>query len=191
MNAINEQSLSSLYRRLVAQRAPAQAVPLLDSGAPLHVAGSGDDDALGRELAMAPEGPAIASLLRELQPESAALAEAVNASRRRSAHPVRRSPALRVAADRHALGARRTPIRRIGWAGGIAAGLAVALGVANWHGQDTQRWSDVAATARSVPAPDRIVPSRDRIFAANDEARGVSGAAAVDVLFRGSFAAGG
>jgi hypothetical protein len=42
-----------------------------------------------------------------------------------------------------------------------------------------------------VPAPDRIFTSRDRIFAASDEAHGTSGHAAVDVLFRGSFAAGG
>lgn len=191
MNAMNEQSLSRLYRRLVAHRAPTPSAPRVDSGAPQDVAGSAHEDALARELARAPEGAAIASLLRELQAESAALADAVNATRRRAAHPLRRTAAPRVAADRHAFGARRAPLRRLGWAGGIAAGLAVALGVANWHGQDTQRWNDVAATARSVPAPDRIFTSRDRIFAATDETHGSAGAASVDVLFRGSFAAGG
>ncbi len=186
MNAMNEQSLSSLYRRLVARRAGARVAPLVDPG----VAGPAQEEALARELAMAPEGPAIASLLSGLQAESAALAQAVNATRSRAAHPLRRSATAHVAA-RHAFGARRTPIRRLGWAGGIAAGLAVALGVANWHGQDAQRWNDVAATARSMPAPDRIFTSRDRIFAANDEAHGAAGHGTVDVLFRGSFAAGG
>ena len=75
MNAMNEQSLSRLYRRLVAHRAPTPSAPRVDSGAPQDVAGSAHEDALARELARAPEGAAIASLLRELQALEARLAE--------------------------------------------------------------------------------------------------------------------
>ena len=122
----------------------------------------------------------LAHLLRELQPESEALAAEV-ARFRRPAHP-QRGRDVRVAD-----GARRgaAPAR---WIGALAACLALAIGVFSLHGPGDQRWSNVAGAARSISVPDSIVVANDHIFAASNDSVAPGPA---DEIFRGRFSAGG
>ncbi|HEU4662500.1 MAG TPA: hypothetical protein VFS55_00570 [Dokdonella sp.] len=133
---------------------------------------------------LAAERPALPEaelgrLLRELEPESDALAAAV-AALRRPAHPVRER-GRRLAATRRPAALR--------WVGSLAACCALVVGAFALHGHRAARWNDVAssaASARAVPA-DRIFSSNDRIFAANMPREAKHG----DELFRTDFSSGG
>jgi hypothetical protein len=121
----------------------------------------------------------LGRLLRELQPESEALAAEV-ARVQRPSHP------LRARELRAATGGRRraAPAR---WIGALAACLALAIGVFSLRELHTERWSNVAGAAHSISQPERIFGSNDRIFAAsNDRVTLLPG----DELFRGSFSGG-
>jgi hypothetical protein len=122
----------------------------------------------------------LGSLLRELQPESEALAAEV-ARLQRPAHPLRGRD-VRVAAG----GRRRAAPAR--WIGALAACLALAIGVFSLHGPHDQRWNNVAGAARSISLPDHIFVSNDHIFASSND--GVAPARG-DEIFRGRFSAGG
>jgi len=143
---MNDRSLSSLYRRLSAER---PALPEAE---------------LGR-------------LLRELEPESEALATAV-AALQRPAHPAR----LR---ERRFAAARRPAALR--WVGSLAACCALVVGAFALHGHQAARWN-VASSSSSVPATaDRIFSTNDRIFASNLPHESVRS----DELFRTDFSSGG
>jgi hypothetical protein len=122
----------------------------------------------------------LGRLLRELQPESEALAAEV-ARVQHPAHP-QRGRGGRVAAG----GRRRAAPAR--WIGALAACLALAIGVFTLHGAGDQRWNNVAGAARSISSPDPIVAANDHIFAASND--GVAPAPG-DEIFRGRFSAGG
>jgi len=143
---MNDRSLSSLYRRLSAER---PALPEAE---------------LGR-------------LLRELEPESEALATAV-AALQRPAHPAR----LR---ERRFAAARRPAALR--WVGSLAACCALVVGAFALHGHQAARWN-VASSSNSTPAAtDRIFSTNDRIFASNLPHESVRS----DELFRTDFSSGG
>ncbi len=184
MDAMNDLSLSSLYRRLTAARAQPgpDAETLVTALAAETELTPARREALAAELAVAPDGARLVRLLRTLQPESAALSAAINASRRAAHRERMREP-------RRATRARRGQARPLRWAGAVAACLAVAVGVFAWHEEAAQRWANVASAARSVPLADRIFTTRDRIFASSDMQRPVR--PDHDRLFRGTFAAGG
>lgn len=181
---MNDNSLSRLYRRLTSARSVDVAADDLVATV------SGEADAARREAvaarlaASAPEAD-LARLLNALQPASAELAEGVR--RRGSAHPQRSREA------RPAHHARRVSHRPLRWVGGMAACLAVALGIVGvWHGKmDAPRDHDVVASASRAQAPDRIFTSQDRIFSSNDapghHAPSKHGA---DKLFRTDFSRG-
>lgn len=120
----------------------------------------------------APEAQ-LGRLLRELEADSEALAADV-ARLHRPAH-LPRGREVRVATHRRVA----APLR---WISGMAACLALALGVLAIHGQQAVRWRNVAADAHSVAVVDR----GDQIFAS-----GVDGVvpAASDEIFRGTFSA--
>ena len=144
---MNDMSLSRLYRRLVSERPQASV------------------DAAHAKLA---------SMLRELKPESEALASKVG-ERRVVAHPTRQRD-LRAAG-----GARRLPLR---WASSIAASLAVVFGLWSWHGREAQQVNAVSASTSAKG--DRIFTSQDRIFASSADSHARS-----DELFRGDLSRGG
>ena len=121
----------------------------------------------------------LGRLLRELQPESEALAAEI-ARVQRPAHPLR-SRELRLAGG----GRRRAAPAR--WIGGLAACLALAIGVFSLHGPREQRWDNVAGAAQSASQSDRILASNDRIFAASNDRITLQPG---DELFRGSFSGG-
>ena len=122
---------------------------------------------------------ALGRLLRELQPESEALAADV-ARAQRPAHPLR-ARELRVAAG----GRRRAAPAR--WIGALAACFALAIGVFSLQGLHDRRWTNVAGAAHSISQPDRVFASSDRIFAAsNDLVVPPPG----DEIFRGRFSGG-
>lgn len=190
MTAMNDNSLSQLYRRLTAARGQQE----MDVEALACVLGDRDSmtperrATIAAELSSSPRNADLVRMLSALEPDSQALADAVNAVRRQS-HPshARQARGVRVAA-----GTRRHTMRRVRWATGLAAGLAVAIGLLSWHSGTTDRWNDVAAAARTAPVPDRIFTTRDRIFASSDDKTPRGGAPARgDTLFRGSFAVGG
>jgi hypothetical protein len=138
---MNDTSLSSLYRRLSAER---PALPEAE---------------LGR-------------LLRELEPESQALATAV-AALQRPAHPVR----LR---ERRFAAARRPAALR--WVGSLAACCALVVGAFALHGHRAARWDGVASSSGSTP----VVVS-DRIFSSNMPHEAMHS----DEVFRSDFSSGG
>lgn len=177
---MNEMSLSRLYRRLTEARpAPhVDAAELADA-----LAGAAPREALAMQLAASPRHADLARLLSALQADSEALAAGVNAARR-GTH------ALRPRAVRHHAAAPRRAAHPRRWAGGLAACLAVALGLGLWHGERASRWDDVAAASQSVAMPDRIFTTRDRIFASVDAqapAANQPGRGGGDDLFRGGF----
>ena len=122
----------------------------------------------------------LGRLLRELQPESEALAAEV-ARVQRPAHPLR-GREVRVAAG----GRRRVAPAR--WISALAACLALAIGVFSLHQSHEQRWNNVAGAADSRSPPSQVVASNDRIFAAGNDA---VAQAPGDEIFRGRFSAGG
>lgn len=191
---MNEMSLSRLYRRLLSTRAQ----PLVDAQELASVVNADPADAIGAErreavvasLANSPQQADLARMLNALMNASAALAENVDKSRR-TAHPQR----LRNA--RPAAGARRGRVHYLRWAGGIAACLAVTLGLSLWHLEKVHHQHHHMATSthpvHSVPLSDRIFTSNDVIFASSDETlrRQQAPSHQGDELFRGSFAVGG
>lgn len=177
---MNDQSLSRLYRLLTARRGEAVEADAAELSA--VVAGEADAsrrDAAAAKLAASARHADLARLLRALQPASAELAESVR--RRGSVHPQR----SREARPQHH--ARRASHRPLRWAGGLAACLALTLGVVGaWHGKTGGVHRDTVA---SVQRQDRIFTSQDRIFSASDDAarhRSNNG----DELFRGDFSGG-
>jgi len=133
---------------------------------------------LYRRLAASRAAPAearLGAMLRELEADSEALAADV-ARLRRPAHAVRGRD-RRHATDRRVA----APLR---WISGLAACLAVTLGVLAIQGQPSVRWRNVSADVRSVAAPAHALRG-DRIFASGGEAAAPAG----DVIFRGSFSA--
>lgn len=181
---MNNTSLSRLYRRLTSTRAQSVAIDAAD----LVSVSSGDAgdmaaerrDAVVARLAESPRDADLARMLHALQPASAALAGKVN-DRRSSAHPMRD----RVARPMHA--ARRAPHRQLRWAGGLAACLAVALGVGMWHNRPVENWQNVATSVTTAQLPDRIFTSRDKIFASSEGGAHHQRARGGDELFRGDF----
>lgn len=145
---MNDTSLSSLYRRLSAER---PALPEAE---------------LGR-------------LLRELAPESEALAAAV-AAMQRPAHPVR----LRDRRPAHAAARRPAALR---WVGSLAACCALVVGAFALHGHQAARWNVAASSSSTPAASDRIFSSNDRIFASNLPRESVRS----DELFKTDFSSGG
>ncbi|HEY6942405.1 MAG TPA: hypothetical protein VI238_13165 [Dokdonella sp.] len=131
---------------------------------------------------LAAERPALPEaelgrLLRELEPESEALAAAV-AALRRPAHPVRPRG--------HRFAAARRPAA-LRWVGSLAACCALVVGAFALHGHRAGRWHDVASSTVSAPAPDRIFSSNDRIFASNLPHESPRS----DELFKTDFSSGG
>jgi len=122
----------------------------------------------------------LGRLLRELQPESEALAAEV-ARVRHPAHPLRGREVRVAAAGRR----RAAPAR---WIGALAACLALAIGVFSVQELREQRWNNVAAAAHSIAQPERMFASGDRIFAASNDsvARPPN-----DEIFHARFSAGG
>lgn len=178
---MNEHSLSRLYRQLTAQRVE---IAEADS-AELNAVAEGSADAGRREvtaakLAASARHADLARMLRALQPASVELADQVR--RRGSAHPQR----SREARPQHH--ARRVSHRPLRWVSGLAACLALTLGVVGvWHGgaRHGKNGSAHHDTVASTQKPDRIFTSQDRIFAGSDDAsRRASGG---DELFRGDF----
>ena len=183
---MNEMSLSRLYRRLTSQRAqPTVDVDDLVAVAPAP-AGADEVDSARRDrvaasLAVSSPHADLARMLHTLQPVSACLAEDVR-ERGRSAHPAR------VREQRVAAGARRGHrVHRLRWAGGIAACLAVALGLWSWHHDDAQQHAAMAM--QSAPAGDRIFASNDVIFSSSSDARQQEhrNSERSDELFHGNF----
>ena len=183
---MNDLSLSSLYRRMTSRGAAD-----IDA-ADLAAAASGADlaparrEALATTLADSAAHASLARLLRELRPESEALAEAVG-TRRHAAHPQRDRE------SRMAAGARRTQRHRHGlrWVGAIAACFVFAFALNVGQRDAPTHWDDVSASASSVVLQDRIFTTRDRIFAATDDAPRGGGDAKADRLFHAHFAVGG
>jgi hypothetical protein len=122
----------------------------------------------------------LGRLLRELQPESEALAAEI-ARVQRPAHP-QRGRDVRVAAG----GRRRAAPAR--WIGALAACLALAIGVFSLNGPGDHHWNNVAGAARSISLPEPIAVANDHIFAASNDA---VAPAPGDEIFRGRFSAGG
>ncbi|GAA0718326.1 hypothetical protein [Dokdonella soli] len=189
---MKDMSLSSLYRRLVSAR-PQPDVDAADLVAVVSAdEGSGElsarhRDAVVEKLAASPQHADLARMLRALKPASEALATSMN-EHRHGAHPLRAREQQRLAA-----GARRGHVHRLRWAAGLAACLAVALGVFAWHHEDGQHLM-TAGTARTAPLPDRIFTSSDRIFASSSGEAGHGESArhgGGDEVFRGRFSAGG
>lgn len=192
---MNDMSLSSLYRRLLSTRAQ----PLVDAHDLASVMDGDSADAIGAErrdaivaaLANSPQQADLARLLNALKPASATLAEGVDKARR-TAHPQR----LRNA--RPAAGARRGHTHYLRWAGGLAACLAITLGLSLWHVEKAQHGhhhhvAKSAAPAHATPLSDRIFTSEDVIFASSNAIphRQQASPRQGDELFRGDFAIGG
>lgn len=190
---MNNMSLSHLYRRLMSSREQPlvdaqELASVLDADSYASVAVE-RRDAVAAALSTSPGQADLARMLKALEPASAALAEGVEKSRR-SAHPQR----LRSA--RPAAGARRGLAHPLRWAGGIAACLAVTLGLSLWHVEKGQHERNhIASFEQSVHPPaaaaDRIFTSEDVIFASMDKAHHRPSQHPSDELFRGSFAVGG
>lgn len=114
----------------------------------------------------------LGRMLRELEVDSEVLAADVMRLRRPAHLP-------RVREVRHA--AHRRTAAPLRWISGMAACLALALGVLAIHGQQA-RWHNVNADTRSVAAP-LPAAAGDRIFASGVDAA----AAPADEIFRASF----
>lgn len=184
---MNDMSLSSLYRRMTSRSAAeVDAAELVATATGAELAPD-RREAVAAALAGSAAHASLARMLRDLQPDSEALAEAVG-TRRRALHPLR-SRETRVAA-----GARRHHGRGHGlrWVGALAACFVFAFALNFRHGEAPTHWNDVAASATSTVLPDRIFTTRDRIFAASDDApRGRGGDGPQDQLFQANFAIGG
>jgi len=184
---MNDMSLSRLYRRLVSSR------PQRDVEAADLVAAAADGaqalserhrDGVVARLADSPKYADLTRMLRALAPESEALATEV-AGQRRAAHP------QRAREQRHSAGARRGRLQGLRWAAGMAACLAVVLGL--WSREHADVSQGVVAGARSTTLPDTIFASNDRIFSTVDDSRHRDSGLhrRGDEVFSGGFAVGG
>jgi anti-sigma factor RsiW len=176
---MTERNLSTLYRRMLVEAASGPA-GLLDADTLVAAAaGRLKDDRRNEVAARLSRSPAqtdLVRLLRELEPQSAALAASA-AERQGHAH-VRDARGYR-----HGHTARRHA-RRLRWVG-LAACLSLVVGAVFWHaGIDKSDPSGAQMTAHSAVRPDRIFTSQDRIFSVTDE-RVVQGA--VDGVFQSDF----
>jgi hypothetical protein len=188
-DAMNDTSLSSLYRRMTAGAAGRE----VDANELVAAIDASDLPAERREavaavVAGSSAHASLARMLRELQPESEALAEAVR-GKRHASHPLRGREA------RIAAGARRHHGHGHGlrWVGAVAACFVFAFALTFRYGESPTHWNDVAASASSAALPDRIFTTRDRIFAASDDASRAdhSDGTRGDQLFHAGFAIGG
>ncbi len=176
---MTDRSLSSLYRRLSAQRQD-PAHDLLDADTLVAAAAGtlrGDRrDEVAARLSRSDLQTDLVRLLRDLAPAAEALADGIGA-RERSGHR-RGSRTLQ-----HAHAARSRPTLR--WAG-LAACLVVALGALGLHQHRVQtEEAAMAAAMEAASRPDRIFTSVDRIFSAPIES--ASGTDAADGVFRSNF----
>lgn len=130
--------------------------------------------AVTAQLEAAPAAQAVVGLLRDLKPESKALAEAA-AERRGARHSVARRDQRRIAA---------APARRVArWSGAIAACAMVAVALFSLHGLRTP-----SGTVEST-AGDRIFSMRDdRIFDWTSTAARTPQAGDADRVFTSGFA---
>lgn len=187
---MNDMSLSSLYRRMTAHGAS----PGIEA-AELAMSATGADlsaerrEAVAATLARSPAHASLARMLRALQPESEALAEAVGAKRQAS-HPLRERETRIAAGARRSHGHRDHGLR---WVGAIAACFVFAFALNVREGEAPAHWSDVAASATTATLPDRIFTTQDQIFAATDDASRTAhgGDGLGDRLFQANFAIGG
>lgn len=140
---MNDTSLSNLYRRMTSRSTAG-----IDA-AELAAVATGEElaperrEAVAAVLAGSAAHASLARMLRDLQPESEALVEAVG-TRRHAAHPLRNRE-TRVAA-----GARRHHGRGHGlrWVGALAACFVFAFALNFRHGEAPMHWDDVAASDR-------------------------------------------
>lgn len=170
VDAMNEQALSSLYRQLCTRGDAARVDAGLES------------------LARSEAGVALAALLRELEPDSESLAAGVNRLRRAHAHPAR-------AAARAPASGRMQARRRVvlAWAGGLAACLALVLGLGGHLGMPGHGAADTAAAVEEgmLLQAGAAIAAHDDIFAAPfDLAPIAAGADREDRIFRAGFATG-
>jgi len=177
-------SLSSLYRRLTAG---ASAAPALD-GDDIAAAAEGTLPADRRErvagaLAASPAHADAVRMLRDLNAESAALAEGVARARRDTTHRRHQRTERRIAAGHRFVSARR-------WAAAIAACLVAVVGL--WSVRHAQMSEAPAVGTHSVARADVIFSPgdfgvHDRIFSDSDAH---SKAKPNDELFRSDFSGG-
>lgn len=142
--------------------------------------GAAAPEAVGH-LAQSSEAALVARLLRELEPESRALAGEVEGLR--SGQTGQRGHRRRGRAGATPAGRRQVALH---WLGAAAASVAlVAAGVLMLGRMQPApvSWDTVAVGAGSAALPDRIFTDRDRIFAAVEE----KPAAGEDGLFRADF----
>lgn len=158
--SMTDRSLSSLYRRLNAQPA-GRADGLLDADTLVAAAAgslSGDHrNEVAARLSRSEVQTDLVRILRDLAPMAESVAQAVNA--RKVAPHARGGRTIR-----HAVGAARNRPAVMRWSG-LAACLAVALGITSWHqhGVRTEE-AAIAAALEAASRPDRIFTSNDRIF---------------------------
>jgi hypothetical protein len=178
--SMTDRSLSSLYRRLNAQ-SHAGVAGLFDADTLVAAAAgtlSGDRrDEVAARLSRSPLQTDLVRMLRELTPASEALVQGLG-ERQVAAH-TRNGRGFR-----HAAVAQRRQAVGLRWAG-LAACLAVAIGVVSWHqhGVHSQE-AAIAAAMEAAARPDRIFTSNDRIFSAKLEHAARGGE---DSLFHSSF----
>ncbi len=182
---MNDMSLSRLYRRLVSSCPQpdveaADLVSAADDGA--QALSERHRDAVVAKLAASTKHADLTRMLRALKPESEALANGVG-EQRRAAHP------QRAREQRAAAGARRGHLHGLRWAAGMAACLAVVLGL--WSREHGDVAQGVVAGAKSTALPDTIFASNDRIFSTVDDSRHRGSSSHRDEVFRGGFAVGG
>jgi hypothetical protein len=185
-DAMNDMSLSSLYRRMTSRNTTGIDAAELAAAATGAELAPDRREAVAAALASSAAHASLARMLRDLQPESEALAEAVG-TRRHAAHPLR-GRETRVAAGARRLHGRGHGLR---WVGAVAACFVFAFALDFRHGEAPTRWDDVAASASSNVLPDRIFTTNDRIFAASDDAPRSGGDVGGDRLFQANFAIGG
>lgn len=176
---MTERNLSTLYRRMLVEAASGPA-GLLDADT-LVAASAGTlkgdrRDEVAARLSRSPAQTDLVRLLRDLAPQSAALAATV-AERQGHAH-VRDARG-----HRHGHAARRHA-RPLRWVG-LAACLSLVVGAVFWQARiDKSGPSGSQMTAHTEARPDRIFTSQDRIFSMSDD-RVMQ--AAADGVFQSDF----
>lgn len=176
---MTEQKLSTLYRRMLVESASGPA-GLLDADT-LVAASAGTlkgdrRNEVAARLSRSPLQTDLVRLLRELAPESAALATAV--SERQGLAHARHGRAQRLgnASRRHA-----RPLRWVG----LAACLSLVVGAVFWQMRlDSPADAGSSITMQAAARPDRIFTSQDRIFSMNDDR---VAQAAADGVFQSDF----
>ena len=177
---MTERNLSTLYRRMLVEAASGPA-GLLDADT-LVAASAGTlkgdrRNEVAARLSRSPVQTDLVRLLRELAPQSAALAATV-AERQGHSH-------LRDAREHRRGHAARRHARRLRWVG-LAACLSLVVGAVFWQARiDSSDASGSQLTAHTQARPDRIFTSQDRIFSMNDDR--VVQQAAADGVFQSDF----